>query len=232
MIKCVITDDEPLARRGIENYIARIPFLQLEGVCEDAVQLNTFLLQHKVDLLFLDIEMPYVSGIEILKGMKQPPLVIFTTAYERYAVQGFELDVLDYLLKPITFDRFLKAANKAAEYLGKQTGSSNNYLFVKTDGRLEKVIFDEIVAVEALENYVCIYSRDKKFITHITLKSIQEQLPGEFIQTHKSWIVNTAQIKAVDMGFVVCADKRIPLSKQHRDSLMKKIVEGNLLKRN
>ncbi|HEY8897206.1 MAG TPA: response regulator, partial [Niastella sp.] len=115
-IKCVITDDEPIARKGLQGYIDKIDFLEPVGVCEDAIQLNSLLKQQPVDLLFLDIEMPYVTGIDFLKNTPQPPKVIFTTAYEQYAIKGYELDILDYLLKPISFDRFLKAANKAYDY--------------------------------------------------------------------------------------------------------------------
>jgi DNA-binding LytR/AlgR family response regulator len=230
-ISCVITDDEPIARRGLENYVGRIPFLQLAGVCEDAIQLNSFLQDHSVDLLFLDIEMPFLTGIEWLKTGKNMPRVILTTAYEHYALQGFELDVLDYLLKPISFDRFLKSANKAAEYFDSRSAAVAGYIFIKSEGRFEKIVLNDIVYIEALENYIAISTKEKKWLTHITLKSVQDQLPGNFLQTHKSWVVNMEHIKAVDTNSVFCADKMIPLSKQHRDLLMKKLVEGNILKR-
>ena len=128
-IKCVITDDEPVARRGLKNYIDKIDFLELVGVCEDAIQLNSLLRQQPVDLLFLDIEMPYVSGIDFLKNYPNPPKVIFTTAYERYAISGYELDVLDYLLKPISFERFLKAANKAYDFFTQQLSPVQVFAF-------------------------------------------------------------------------------------------------------
>src|SRR5215212_6689054 len=137
-ISCMITDDEPMARKGLQGYVERIPYLQLLAVCEDAVQLNSKLQEQKPDLLFLDIEMPYLSGIEFLKTQTDPPKVIFTTAYENYALQGFELDVLDYLLKPISFERFLKAANKAYDYFDGASVNQGNYLFIKTDNKLEK----------------------------------------------------------------------------------------------
>ncbi|HEY6436448.1 MAG TPA: response regulator, partial [Ignavibacteriaceae bacterium] len=131
-ISCIITDDEPIARKGLQGYIGKIDFLDLKGVCEDAIQLNNLLKQAPIDLLFLDIEMPYVSGIEFLANTASPPKVIFTTAYERYAIKGYELDVLDYLLKPISFERFMKAANKAYEFFNTNPEPATQYLFVKT----------------------------------------------------------------------------------------------------
>ena len=169
-IKCIITDDEPIARKGLQGYIQKIDFLDLIAVCEDAVQLNSVLKQQTVDLLFLDIEMPYVSGIDFLKTATHPPKVIFTTAYEKYAIQGYELDVLDYLLKPISFERFLKAANKAFDYFNMQSKVKQPYIFVKTDNRLEKINFVDILFIEAMENYVAIYLAGKKLIIHSPLK--------------------------------------------------------------
>src|SRR3954466_7798331 len=133
MISCLITDDEPMARKGLEGYVKKIPFLSLEGSCEDAIQLNEMLRTKKPDLIFLDIEMPYLSGIELLKTLADPPKVILTTAYENYALQGFDLDVLDYLLKPISFDRFLKSVNKAADYFSSRNLAPADHLFIKVD---------------------------------------------------------------------------------------------------
>ncbi|RYY21565.1 MAG: response regulator transcription factor [Chitinophagaceae bacterium] len=203
-ISCVITDDEPIARRGLENYVGRIPFLQLAGVCEDAIQLNAFLRDHRVDLIFLDIEMPVLTGIELLKAGKNMPQVILTTAYEHYALQGFDLDVLDYLLKPISFERFLKAVNKSVEYFESRSGIARDYIFIKTDGRFEKIVLNEILYIEALENYIAITTKERKWLTHITLKAVQEQLPAVFFQTHKSWVVNITQITAVDNINATC----------------------------
>src|SRR5215213_2327335 len=171
-ISCMITDDEPMARKGLQGYVERIPYLQLLAVCEDAVQLNSKLQEQKPDLLFLDIEMPYLSGIEFLKTQSNPPKVIFTTAYENYALQGFELDVLDYLLKPISFERFLKSANKAADYFRSRKETVSDHFFIKVEGRLEKVLFNDIIFIEALENYVALYTTNKKMLTHATLRSV------------------------------------------------------------
>lgn len=231
-IKCVITDDEPLARKGLQGYIEKIDFLQLVGVCEDAIQLNSLLKQQSVDLLFLDIEMPYVTGIDFLKNTPQPPKVIFTTAYEQYAIKGYELDVLDYLLKPVSFERFLKAANKAYDYFA-GTSKEASYLFIKTDNKLEKVNLDELLFVEAMENYVALYTADKKLITHSTLKALQEKLPAaQFIQPHKSYLVNIQCIQSIEGNILHIGGKyQIPISKYQKDEVMERIVNNKLLRR-
>lgn len=232
-IKCVITDDEPIARKGLQGYIEKIDFLQLVGVCEDAIQLNSLLKQQTVDLLFLDIEMPYVTGIDFLKNTPQAPKVIFTTAYEQYAIKGYELDVLDYLLKPISFERFLKAANKAYDYFAGTTAKEASYLFIKTDNKLEKVNLEELLFVEAMENYVALYTTDKKLITHSTLKALQEKLPSsQFIQPHKSYLVNIQCIQSIEGNILHIGGKyQIPISKYQKDEVMERIVNNKLLKR-
>jgi DNA-binding LytR/AlgR family response regulator len=232
-IKCIITDDEPLARKGLQGYIDKIDFLELVGVCEDAVQLNSLLKQQQADLLFLDIEMPYVTGIDFLKNMTQPPKVIFTTAYEQYAIKGYELDVLDYLLKPISFERFLKAANKAYDYFAGAVTNQGNYLFIKTDNKLEKVNLNELLFVEAMENYVALYTPDKKLITHSTLKALQEKLPAsQFIQPHKSYLVNIQCIQSIEANILHVGGKyQIPISKYQKEEIMEKIVNNKLLKK-
>jgi DNA-binding LytR/AlgR family response regulator len=232
-IKCIITDDEPLARKGLQGYIDKIDFLELVGVCEDAVQLNSLLKQQQADLLFLDIEMPYVTGIDFLKNTPQAPKVIFTTAYEQYAIKGYELDVLDYLLKPISFDRFLKAANKAYDYFAGSSINQGNYLFIKTDNKLEKVNLNELLFVEAMENYVALYTPDKKLITHSTLKALQEKLPAnQFIQPHKSYLVNMQYIQSIEANILHVGGKyQIPISKYQKEDIMEKIVKNKVLKK-
>jgi DNA-binding LytR/AlgR family response regulator len=231
-IKCVITDDEPIARKGLAGYIDKIDFLELSGVCEDAVQLNTLLKQQPVDLLFLDIEMPYISGIEFLHHRQQAPKVIFTTAYEQYAIRGYELDILDYLLKPIPFERFLKAANKAWDFFQSRTPAADDHIFVKTDSKLEKVHFDEILLVEAMENYAGIYTAEKKLVTHATLKSIQERLPAaSFIQPHKSYLVNIHAIDSIEANVLHIGRYQVPISKYQKEEVMLRIVNNKLLKK-
>ena len=233
-IKCIITDDEPFARKGLQGYISQIDFLDLRGVCENALELNSLIKQEPVDLLFLDIEMPYMTGIDFLRNLPSPPRVIFTTAYEKYALQGFELEVLDYLLKPIPFDRFLKAANKAFDYFRQQQipAPSEDYIFVKADSKLEKIQFADILFAEALENYVAIYTREKKIITHLTLKMLQEKLPASsFIQPHKSYIAAIDKINSIEGNILHIANYQVPISKYQKEEIMEKIVNSKLLKR-
>jgi len=233
-IKCIITDDEPFARKGLQGYIEQIDFLEMKGVCENAVELNSLLKKEAADLLFLDIEMPYVTGIDFLKNITSPPKVIFTTAYEKYALQGFELEVLDYLLKPISFERFMRAANKAFDYFrGQQVpAAGEDYIFVKADSRLEKIHFSDILFVEALENYVAIYTGEKKIITHLTLKMLQEKLPaGAFIQPHKSYIVAIGKINSIEGNILHVLNYQVPISKYQKEEIMEKIVNSKLLKR-
>jgi DNA-binding LytR/AlgR family response regulator len=152
---------------------------------------------------------------------------LITTAYENYALQGFELDVLDYLLKPISFERFSKAASKAADYFATRSTNAPDCFFIKVDRRLEKVFFREIVFIEALENYVAIYTALRKMVTHSTLKSVQQQLPPQFIQPHKSYLVNTAHITAVEGNQLSCGTYKIPISKYQKEEVMQKILNNN-----
>jgi DNA-binding LytR/AlgR family response regulator len=233
-IKCVIVDDEPFARKGLSSYVEKIDFLQLAGVCENVIELDSLLKQQTVDLLFLDIEMPYITGIDFLKSAKELPKVIFTTAYEQYALKGYELDVLDYLLKPISFERFLQAANKAHGWfsLQKENTAVQDYFFVKADNKLEKINFGDILFVEALENYVAIYTKEKKIITHLTLKTLQEKLtPPDFLYPHKSYIVATDKINSIEGNILHVMNHQVPVSKYQKEEIMEKIINNKLLKR-
>jgi DNA-binding LytR/AlgR family response regulator len=234
-IKCIVTDDEPFARKGLLGYIEKVDFLELTGVCESAIELNSMLKQQPVDVLFLDIEMPYMSGIELLKNLSQPPKVVFTTAYEKYAMDGYELEVLDYLLKPISFDRFLRSANKIYDFFlarQQQQQVSADYFFVKAESKLEKISIADILFVEALENYVAIHLKDKKIIAHLTLKMVQERLPAaEFIQPHKSYLVAINKIDSIEGNVLHIANFQVPVSKYQKEELLQKILHNRMLKR-
>ncbi|SFN02920.1 two component transcriptional regulator, LytTR family [Chitinophaga sp. YR627] len=233
-IRCVITDDEPYARKGLQGYISQIDFLELVAVCESAVELNTFLKKEQVDLLFLDIEMPYLSGIDLLKTLAHPPKVIFTTAYEKYAMQGYELEVLDYLLKPISLDRFLRAANKAFDYfnLQEQVKPREDYFFIKVDSKLERVLVEEILFAEGMENYITIHTKQKKMITHLTLKMLQEHLPADkFIQPHKSYIAAIDKIDAIEGNVLLLGGYQVPVSRYQKEEIMERILQNRILKR-
>ncbi|MEI6190560.1 MAG: LytTR family DNA-binding domain-containing protein [Chitinophagia bacterium] len=231
-IKCIIIDDEPIARKGIKGYIEKIDFLDLVAVCEDAVQLNSVLKQQPADLLFLDIEMPYITGIDFLKNTVAPPKVIFTTAFEKYAIEGYEMDVLDYLLKPISFERFLKAANKSFDYFKSLQKNNETYIFVKTDSKLEKINFADILFIEAKENYAAIYLPGKKHITHSTLKALSEQLPAaDFIQPHKSYIVNINAIQSIEGNILHLSTYQVPVSKYQKEEVMERIINNRILRK-
>jgi DNA-binding LytR/AlgR family response regulator len=226
-ISCIITDDEPFARKGLQGYVEKIDFLDMKGSCEDALQLSNMLQQQPVDLLFLDIQMPHITGVEFLRALRNPPKVIFTTAFDHYAIQGFELDVMDYLLKPISYDRFLKAAWKARDYFAmrEQSTSSVPYLFVKSNGRLEKIIFSDILFIEGMENYIAIYLENKKIITHCTIKSLVEKLPAkQFIQTHKSYVVAVDKISSIEGNTLHVQTYQVPVSKYLREEVLGQIV--------
>ncbi|MDJ1503736.1 LytTR family DNA-binding domain-containing protein [Cytophagaceae bacterium BD1B2-1] len=233
-MRCIITDDEPFALKGIKSYVEKIDFLQLVGTCEDALQLNSLLKQQPADLLFLDIEMPLLSGIDFLQQLINPPMVVFTTAYEHYALKGYELNVVDYLVKPIPFERFLKAANKAYDLFRSQSQVTPepDFLFVKVDDKLIRVEHDAILYMEARENYVMIYTTTQKLLVHITLKSIAEQLPAsQFIQCHKSYVVNTRAVVQVEGNVLFLGNAHIPMSKILRDEVINRIVNNRLVKK-
>src|SRR3954466_1231108 len=180
MINCVIIDDEPLAREGIASYVSEVPFLTLVATCESAVAYSKLPPQQPIDLIFLDIQMPRITGLDFLKTIQNPPMVIITTAYSEYALDGFQLNVLDYLVKPVTFDRFFKSVNKAKGYyhlLHQQppSGQADNYFFVKCGTKYEKIYFDDVLFVEGLQNYITIYTSKGKYITLHYLKTLEEE---------------------------------------------------------
>ncbi|MGF7042670.1 LytR/AlgR family response regulator transcription factor [Mucilaginibacter lappiensis] len=226
-ISCVITDDEPLARKGLRGYVDKTDFLELRGVFEDAFQLSEFMRANPVDLLFLDIQMPDFTGIEFLKTLKNPPKVIFTTAFEQYAIEGFELEIMDYLLKPISYERFLKGVSKAQAYFNskKQPDSYLDYLFVKVDGKLEKIAFSDVLFIEGMENYVAIHLPNKKLVTHMTIKALLEKLPKDkFARTHKSYLVAFDKVESIEGNNLFIGKHKIPVSKYLKNEVLSKIM--------
>ena len=208
-ITCVITDDEPMARKGLQSYVERVDFLSLTGVCEDAIQLNTLLKTQQPDLLLLDIEMPYLSGLDLLATLNQPPKVIVTSAYEQYALKGYELDVVDYLLKPISFERFLKGVNKVHDLLAREnTPDADASFFVKSEKQMRKI---------------------GRVLTHSTLKRIGESLPDDqFLQTHKSYIINADRVDLVEGNRLRIESYQIPIARNLRDVVFKRILKNTL----
>ena len=237
-IKVVIIDDEPLARKGLKEYVGDVDFLQLAGEFDHPLKAADLISKGEVQLLLLDIQMPKITGIDFFKTLQQAPPVIFTTAYPQYALDGFELNALDYLVKPISFDRFLKAAMKAKEYyeLRQQNKASDNNeqtdFYIKADNRFVRIAFADVQFVEALQNYVCIYTAEKKYISYLTMKSVEEYLPSShFIKTHKSFIVNAAKIEAIDGNEIRIGEHRIPISRSEKEEVMEQLLKNKFLKR-
>ncbi|MFN8344373.1 MAG: LytTR family DNA-binding domain-containing protein [Spirosomataceae bacterium] len=233
-INCLIIDDEPVARRIVQEFVEDMEWLHLVGQAESPVKAINLLAQHSVDLLFLDIEMPQMSGLELLKNLPNPPAVIVTTAYPQYALEGFDLNVLDYLLKPISMERFLKAALKAKAFFeqkSKPSPSRADYFFVKCDGNIERIELRELLYVKALENYIIIQTAQRKYITYLTMKGLEEYLPAEqFVKIHKSYLVPIAKIDRIEGNEVHIGNEKLPLSRNLRAEVLERI-EGKWIKR-
>ncbi|HVS96875.1 MAG TPA: LytTR family DNA-binding domain-containing protein [Puia sp.] len=249
-IRCIIVDDEPLALEGMELLVREAGFLDLRASCSSAPEANNVLAREPIDLIFLDIQMPRVRGIDFLRGLKDPPLVIITTAYPHFALEGFELNVLDYLVKPIAPERFLKSVNRARDVMelvarksihgtttvGDATGAAagvaaNDYFFIKCNNGYEKVLYDSILFVEACQNYSSIHTAGEKFLTLTPMRSLEEQLPaGKFLRIHKSYIVATGKIRSLTGNEVTVGQIRLPVSKHYKDQLMK-LIDARLLRK-
>lgn len=236
-IYCIIIDDEPLARKGLKEYIADVDFLELVGEFDNPVRAAELISRGEVQLLFLDIQMPKITGLDFFKTLRQPPPVIFTTAYPQYALEGFEVNALDYLVKPISFDRFLKAALKAKEYYevrdtNTKEANTGEYFFIKADNKLVKILYDEILYAEAVQNYVTIHTDSKKYMTYLTFKSVEDYLPADkFLKVHKSYIVAASRIDSIEGNDIRIGQQHIPISRNQKEEVMEKLLKGKFLKR-
>ena len=236
-INCIIVDDEPLARKGLKEYVLDVDFLNLVGEFDNAVKTTDILSKENVQLLFLDIQMPKITGLDFFKSLKNAPPVIFTTAYPQYALEGFDVNALDYLVKPISFERFLKAAIKAKEYYelrkeNESAAANEEYFFVKSDNKLVKIFFNDILFVEALQNYVTIHTTSKKYITYLTFKSVEEYLPqNSFIKTHKSYIVSAGKIDSIEGNDIRIKEHHVPISRNEKEQVMERLLKGKFLRR-
>ncbi len=226
-IKCLLVDDEPLALDLLESYVRKTPFLQLVGRCSNAFDAMETLDDEKAELLFLDIQMPELTGIELIKSLQNGPKVIFTTAFEQYALEGFKVDALDYLLKPFNYEEFLKAANKArtwfdmAENKTKVGDQQDHYIFVKSEYKLIKIDLRKILYIEGLKDYVKIYLSDheKPVFTLMSLKLLNEKLPVDhFMRVHRSFIVNLDQVQTVERNSIVFGKTKIPISDNYKET--------------
>jgi DNA-binding LytR/AlgR family response regulator len=238
-LSSIIIDDEPLARKGLREYIQDVDFLELVGEFDNPLKATQALTSQQVDLMFLDIHMPKITGIDFLRSLQHPPQVIFTTAYPQYAVEGFDLNVVDYLVKPISFDRFLKAVMKAKDVISKKgivpssASPAEEYVFIKADNKLVKVFYHDILYIEALQNYVTIHtSNNKKYITYLTFKSMEESLPSDqFIRVHKSYLVSASKIESIEGNCIRIGQHEIPISRTVKEEVLEKLLKGRFLKR-
>lgn len=217
MIKCLVIDDEPLAQEIIKSYILKTNELYLTGSCYTAAEGFACLSKHQVDLVFLDIKMPTINGIQFISSLTPRPAFVFTTAYSEYAQLSYELDAVDYLLKPITYERFLKAVTKYKTPFIQQEQIVKNYLYIKADGRLIKLIHDEIIFAKSYKDYIKITTTSKQYLIHQTMKSFYELLPASiFKRIHRSYIVNKDYIKAIEKNNIIVQDISIPIGENYR----------------
>lgn len=237
-LSCLIIDDEPLARKGLEEHVQEIDFLHCVASCENALKAASYLNEQRIDLIYLDIHMPKMSGIDFLRSLKHPPLTILTTAYSNYALEGYTLDVIDYLVKPITFERFLKASQKALEFSLLKSRAENSrvpavdYFFVRCDRKFEKVFFQDVSYVEAMQNYAVIHVGERKLISYITLTSLESQLPKDrFLKVHKSFLISVPHVKAIEKDEIILEHARIPISRALREQVVQQIMGNSLFKR-
>ncbi|WP_127136286.1 LytR/AlgR family response regulator transcription factor [Flagellimonas oceanensis] len=240
-IRCIIVDDEPLAREVLQEYVQVLDHLELLCTAESALELNQRLSEHSVDLIFLDIQMPFLTGLDFLKLRSDLPMVIITTAYPNYALEGFNFDVMDYLLKPITFNRFFKAISKATDYHKLKKGhvatsdhpKEEPYFFVKCEGRYQRIVTSDILFVKAMENYVQIKTPTHKHMSLMPLRAIEENLdPTEFMRTHKSYIVPLSKIQTLENHELILVNgEKIPISRNYRKLVHEMVLKDRVIKR-
>lgn len=239
MIRCLVVDDEPLALDILEDYISKVPFLELVKTTTSAIEGLSLVQNGDIDLVFLDVQMPELTGLQFLKIMNGKCDVILTTAYSEYALEGYELDVTDYLLKPIAFDRFYKAAQKVLQQ--KQNSSPlplaevqvnhnpHNFIFVKTEHKIQRIYMDDILYIEGLKDYISIFTKSERVITLQNMKKMEDSLPaGRFIRVHKSYIVALDKIDSIERSRIQIKDKIIPVGDTYRESFFKLVDNRNI----
>ena len=235
-IKCIIVDDEPMAREILESHLARIDAIEVAGTCKSAIEAFNVISTQKIDLIFLDINMPEISGLSFAKSINKNIKIIFTTAYREYAVDGFDLQAVDYLLKPISFERLLQGVNKylnenqqvSAQEVAEFTEEKNDAIFVRSDRKMIKISFADIRFIESLSDYIKIHLKDKSVVTRETISSIEVKLPQkEFVRVHRSFIVSLSAIDSFTNELVEIGRKQIPISRSYKESVLARL-EGRL----
>lgn len=233
MYKCLVIEDEPLAQQVLKKYIADHPLLQLAGISNDALEAQQVLSSEKIAILFLDVNLPKLSGIHFLRSLPDPPAVIFTTAYPEYAVEGFDLNAIDYLMKPFSFERFLKAVHKAIDKL-KQSGAqqpeeAQRFIFLKADKKVFRINTADILYCEAVDDYIRVITAEEQYLVHYTLKKLMEELPSSlFMRVHKSYIIAKDKIRFFEGNYVKVGNKDIPIGTSYRDKIYARLKERNL----
>jgi DNA-binding LytR/AlgR family response regulator len=230
--RCLVIDDEELARTLLENYIGRLPNLELVGQCKDPMEAIQIMQEEPIDLLFLDIQMPGLTGIEFLRSLKQKPLVIFTTAYPDYAIEGYSLDVIDYLLKPFGFDRFVQAVNKASEMMQLKSAATNtptdakDFILVKAEHRIHRIKYDDINFIQSMREYVAYYTPSGRILSLNSLKSLETELPADrFIRIHKSYIVAIEKVSVLEGNLVHIGKEKLPIGASYREEVLGRIFQ-------
>lgn len=237
-LKCIIIDDEPIARTVLQEFIEEIHYLELVGQAENPLKALPLLNGNNIDLVFLDINMPKINGIDFLKSTNLNAKFIMTTAYAEYAVEAYGLDVLDYLVKPIAFERFLRACNKAKQMekvrviAQDNANKPNDHFFIKCNNQIEKVLYNDLVYAEAMLNYVMLYTSSKKMMVYLTIKSLEDQLPTDiFIKVHKSFIVNIQKVKSIEGNILDIGNEKITISQGLREKVINEIIKDKMIKR-
>ncbi len=220
-LKCIILDDEPIAQEILESYLAPFDQIEIVAKCKNALEANKIIHDQPIDLIFLDIEMPHINGLSFVKNLENPPKVIVTTAYREYALEGYELNVVDYLLKPISQDRFLKAVNRVLVQPMKRP-ESGSYIYLKVDLKMVQVFLDEILYIQGLSNYVRVFCHERTMITYQKLSHLEEVLPDHiFFRTHRSYIVNLTKVKSYTAQDLDVGKVEIPIGGSHKEKLLK-----------
>lgn len=223
LIKCLVVDDEPLGRDVLEKYISNTPALELTGVCRDGFEANQFIQNNEIDIIFLDINMPKLSGLSFVRTLHNAPKIVFVTAYPEYAVEGFEVSAVDYLVKPVSVERFMKAVNKVIEII-KNEKEDKDSIFIKVDKKLVKVELNDIYFIEAYGDFLKVHTAEKSMIISETMKGFEERLPGrKFLRIHKSYIINLDKIDFIESSQVKIKNEFLPIGATYKEEFTKRI---------